>query len=212
MDTELLAFYILSLIIVVAPGPNVIYVVSNSLRYGATAGLISTLGISIGSVGLVLAASFGLSFLLAVFPTAIIAVQIVGGCYAIYLAIKLWPRGLLDITEQRILAKESYRKIFKNGCIASILDPKDILFFTAFVPSFIPRGTEGASYQAYFIFLAFSYICIGFVTKYGFAVSAGYTKKTLQSASAVFVNYLSSSILLFLGMSIIGRHLEMLVL
>ena len=196
----------------ITPGPSVIYVVSYSLRYGAKAGVVSTLGINLGSVVAILIAAFGLSYILEAYPATIVFIQIVGGLYIIYLAYQIWPRGSsLQIDEQNI-AQESYGNLFKNGFITSPLNPKDILFYTAFIPTFIPQSILGSSYQIYFLLLAFSYMLIGFITKSMFAVFAGYTKSALHSNKAKYVNYISSLLLLALGIYLAANALKNLIL
>ena len=196
----------------ITPGPSVIYVVSYSLRYGAKAGVVSTLGINLGSVVAILIAGFGLSYILEAYPAIIVFIQIFGGLYIIYLAYQIWPRGSsLQIDEQNI-AQESYGNLFKNGFITSLLNPKDILFYTAFIPTFIPQSILGSSYQIYFLLLAFSYMLIGFITKSMFAVFAGYTKSALHSNKAKYVNYISSLLLLALGIYLAANALKNLIL
>ena len=211
-NIELLSFFVLSFFVAITPGPSVIYVVSYSLRYGAKAGVVSTLGINLGSVVAILIAAFGLSYILEAYPATIAFIQIVGGLYIIYLAYQIWPRGSsLQIDEQNI-AQESYGNLFKNGFITSLLNPKDILFYTAFIPTFIPQSILGSSYQIYFLLLAFSYMLIGFITKSMFAVFAGYTKSALHSNKAKYVNYISSLLLLALGLYLAANALKNLIL
>ena len=165
MNIELISFFSVSLLIAVTPGPSVIYVVSYSLRYGTKAGIVSTLGINIGSIVAILIAAFGLSSLIIAYPNAIKFIEIVGGIYVIYLATLLWPRRSADKVDESLLVEESHKTLFKNGFITSILNPKDILYYTAFIPTFIPQSVDGDSYIVYFLFLAFSYIAIGFITQ-----------------------------------------------
>lgn len=212
MNFELLSFITVSFFIAVSPGPSVIYVVSYSLRYGSKAGIISTLGINLGSIVFILIAAFGLSTLLVTFPRAIILIQLFGGLYVVYLASHMWPRGGdLSLNEQSVEEK-SYRNLFINGFVTSVLNPKDILFYTAFIPTFIPTNVEGNSYETYFLVLAFSYMAIGFMTKSTFAVFSGYAKMALTSKNANLVNYMSSTVLLVLGFYLIGKSANQLLL
>ena len=124
---------------------------SYSLRYGAKAGIISTLGINA-----ILIAAFGLSSLLAVYPNAIKLIEFAGGLYVIYLATLIWPRESKTQVDEGGLAEQSYANLFKNSAITSALNPKDIMFYTAFIPTFIPQSVEGGPYRSNFLFLAFS--------------------------------------------------------
>lgn len=208
MNVELFSFFALSFVIAVTPGPSVIYVVSYSLRYGFKAGIIATLGINLGSIAAILIGAFGLTSILQFYPNAITAIQIMGGIYVIYLAILMWPRGQIVSTNEQNLTEVSYKNLFRNGFITSVLNPKDILFYTAFIPTFIPPSVEGNSYQVHFLFLAFSFMGIGFVTKSMFAIFAGYTKTALDSKNANLVNYLSSMGLFSLGVFLIAKSLN----
>ncbi len=201
----------MSFVIAITPGPSVVYVVSYSLRYGPKAGIISTLGINLGSVVAILIAAFGLSSLLDIYPNAITFIQIVGGFYVIYLANLMWPRGPAISSDAQSPKEKSYRELFRNGFITSVLNPKDILFYTAFIPAFIPQTISGNSYQIYFLSLAFSYMAIGFVTKSAFAVFSGYTKAALDSKSASLVNYLSSIVLFSLGIFLVAKSIGKII-
>jgi len=190
-------------VVAITPGPSVVYVVSYSLRYGSKAGVISTLGINLGSVVAILIAAFGLSYLLELYPESIVFIQIVGGLFVIYLAAQIWPRSTVQKAMKLSTPEESYGALFKNGFITSVLNPKDILFYTAFIPTFIPLEVTGSSYQSYFLVLAFSYMLIGFLTKSAFAVFAGSIKQALNSSKANILNYLSSLLLLSLGVYLV---------
>jgi len=174
MTIELLSFFVISLVVAITPGPSVIYVVSYSLRYGAKAGVISTLGISLGSVVAILIAAFGLAYILEAYPNAITLIQAVGGLFVIYLAVQIWPRNPMQRLDGGAVVEQSYSTLFANGFITSVLNPKDILFYTAFIPTFIPENATGSSYQSKFLLLAFCYIFIGFATKSTFSMFAGY--------------------------------------
>lgn len=209
MNIELISFFTISFFIAITPGPSVIYVVSYSLRYGTKAGIVSTLGVNVGSIVAILIAAFGLSSLVIAYPNAIKFIEIVGGIYVIYLATLIWPRKSVENLNEPLLVEESHKTLFKNGVITSILNPKDILFYTAFIPTFIPQSVNGQSYLLYFLFLAFSYMAIGFVTKSAFAVFSGYTKTALRSKNANIVNYLSSTLLFSVGVFLFGKSMNL---
>jgi len=196
--------------VAITPGPSVIFVVSYSLRYGAKSGVISTLGINVGSVAAILIAAFGLSYLLELYSNAILVIQIVGGLFVIYLAIQIWPRGSDQRVGDQNFQEESYGTLFKNGFITSVLNPKDILFYTSFIPTFIPHSVTEKSYISYFLLLAFSYMFIGFLTKSAFAIFAGFTKDALNSSKAKFLNYFSSMLLFSLGVYLLAKSLKFL--
>ena len=203
MNVELISFFVVSFFMAVTPGPSVIYVVSYSLRYGLKAGIVSTLGINFGSIAAILISAFGLSYLLDLYPNVIIFVQTIGGIYVVYLANLMRPRGSIPEVDAHEIKKESLWNLLRNGFITSILNPKDILFYTAFIPAFIPQSVTGSSYQKNFLLLAFSYMLIGFITKSAFAVFSGYAKNLLHSSRVKYINYIASLLLLCLGVYLV---------
>jgi len=208
MNVELLSFLLLSFVVAITPGPSVVYVVSYSLRYGSKAGIMSTLGVNLGSVVAILIAAFGLSFVLELYPNTILFIQIIGGLFVVFLATKIWPRNPVQHLEGQDISEESYSTLFKNGFITSVLNPKDILFYTAFIPTFIPETVMGKSYQAHFLSLAFLYMFIGLLTKSMFAIFSGIAKNALHSSKANIVNYVSSSLLFSLGLYMLLKTLR----
>ncbi|NOX30007.1 MAG: LysE family translocator [Actinobacteria bacterium] len=210
MGIELLSFIALSFIIAVTPGPSVVYVVSYSLRYGSKAGIVATLGINAGSIVAILVAAFGLSSLLEKYPDSIVLIQMLGSFYVIYLARAMWPRGRSANADEQSLTEKSYGNLFGNGFITSVLNPKDVLFYTAFIPTFIPQPVEGGSYQSRFLQLAFSYLAIGFITKCSFAVLSGYVKNLLDSRNSTRMNYVSSIMLVALGLFLVAKSMKSL--
>jgi len=207
MSIEIISFLTLSFFVAISPGPSVVYVVSYSLRYGPKAGIISTLGINLGSIFAILIAAFGLASLLSSYPMAMNYIQLIGGLYVVYLAYTMWPREALTSIEDQVLAKKSHAELFKNGFITSILNPKDILFYTAFIPTFIPKGAAGQTYQFYFLLLALSYMTIGFLTKSTFAIFSGVAKAAFDSKNAHVINIVSALLLLGLGVFLVVKSI-----
>ncbi len=107
MSLELISFFALSFLLAITPGPSVMYVVTYSLRYGAKAGIISTLGINSGSIIAILLAGFGLSYIVDVYPNAITLIQIIGSFYITYLAIRMWPREQVPGADTKNLTTET---------------------------------------------------------------------------------------------------------
>ena len=170
---------------------------------------MSTLGINVGSVVAILVAAFGLSSLVTSYPGLTQLIEIAGGLYVIYLAALIWPGKTAASLEEPRLQASGYHSLFKNGVITSFLNPKDILFYTAFIPTFIPDTVTGNAYLGNFLSLAFAYMAIGFITKIVFSVFAGFTKKVLRSKSAGVVNYLSSTMLFALGAYLLGKSVNL---
>lgn len=134
--THLSLFITGSLILLVIPGPAVMYVVSRSIGHGRTAGLVSVLGIVVGTLFHVVAATLGLSALLASSALAFAFVKYLGALYLVYLGIRtLRQRDALFVEaangDTRLL------HIFGQGVLVNLLNPKTALFFLAFLPQFV---------------------------------------------------------------------------
>jgi len=198
MNIELMGFFAVSFLIAITPG------------HGTKAGIISTLGINVGSIVAILISAFGLSALLSSFPAVVHIIEFLGGIYVIYLAVLIWPKKPLKAIDESLLLEANYKTLFKNGVITSLLNPKDILFYAAFIPTFIPSSINENSYLGYFISLALVYMTIGFITKSMFSIFAGYTKKAMRSSNSALVNYLSSTLLFSLGVYMVGKSINII--
>ena len=133
---RLLLFFVATLILLLTPGPAVLYIVARSVDQGRVAGLVSVLSIEAGNFVHVLAATFGLSALLMSSALAFSAVKYLGAAYLIYLGIRKLLTKPLPLQEQTV-APQSLRRIFTQGVLVAVLNPKTALFFLAFLPQFV---------------------------------------------------------------------------
>jgi threonine/homoserine/homoserine lactone efflux protein len=134
--SSLLLFVTGAAILLVIPGPAVTYVVSRSIGHGRSAGLVSVMGIVTGTLCHVFAAALGISALLASSAVAFQFVKYLGAAYLIYLGIKTLRRK----DEQLVTAETGETKlirIYGQGLLVNLLNPKTALFFLAFLPQFV---------------------------------------------------------------------------
>ncbi|HEX6391403.1 MAG TPA: LysE family translocator [Solirubrobacteraceae bacterium] len=125
-----------SLVILVVPGPAVLFIVTRSLEHGRTAGLVSMLGVETGGLVHVAFATAGLSALLASSSAAFNVVRYAGAAYLIWLGLtRLLRRHEFEPTAGRP-PRTSYARIFRQGVIVNVLNPKVTIFFLAFLPQF----------------------------------------------------------------------------
>ena len=144
--TSLFAFILASLVVLLIPGPGVIYVVTRSLTQGLPAGLISVIGLSTGALIHVGAATAGLSAILLASATAFGTVKLLGALYLIYLGL----RTILNrnpTSDFSLPKNDSLKRIFVDGIVVSVLNPKIAVFFLAFLPQFINPGQGTVTYQ-----------------------------------------------------------------
>jgi threonine/homoserine/homoserine lactone efflux protein len=134
---SLLGFALVSLGMVLTPGPNMIYLISRSITQGATAGLISLGGVALGFVFYMLCAAFGITALLFAMPYAYDALRLAGAAYLLWLAWQaLKPNGRSPF-QVRELAVDGPRKLFAMGLVTNLLNPKTAMLYLALLPQFI---------------------------------------------------------------------------
>jgi RhtB (resistance to homoserine/threonine) family protein len=128
----------------VLPGPDTIYVVTRSMAQGRRAGLLSSWGLCTGALLHTFAAALGLSAVLAASAEAFTAVKLVGALYLMYLGVKTFldRSAPLETTRQAVEPASSGR-IFFQGVLVDLLNPKVALFFLAFLPQFIDPHVPG---------------------------------------------------------------------
>jgi threonine/homoserine/homoserine lactone efflux protein len=121
--------------LLLVPGPAVLYIVTRSVSQGRAAGLISVLGVHAGSLVHVAAAALGISALLAASATAFTVVKYVGVAYLVWLGLRklIQREGAEEAIELRVQSK---RRLFWEGFVVNVLNPKTAIFFLAFLPQF----------------------------------------------------------------------------
>jgi threonine/homoserine/homoserine lactone efflux protein len=139
------AFLVASLVLAVTPGPAVVYIVTRTIAQGRRAGLASVAGVALGNLGNAIGASVGLAALFAVSSLAFSVVKYAGAAYLIYLGIKALrapdaspssPSSPASGTGMERQAPQLGR-IFRDGFLVALLNPKTAIFFAAFLPQFI---------------------------------------------------------------------------
>ena len=128
-------FAVASAAFLAVPGPSVIYIVSRSLAEGRTAGIVSALGIQAGGLVHVIAATIGVSALLASSATAFSIVKYAGAAYLIYLGVRRLRER--DHESAGAAGRVPRQRLFWQGVVVNSLNPKTALFFLAFLPQFV---------------------------------------------------------------------------
>lgn len=136
MDKRLVGFFGCALALGIAPGPDVLFVLTQSLAQGFVAGGLVTLGLCTGLCLHVTLAAFGIAALLQRYPKAFTVVTWFGAAYLLYLAWLTW-RGASDAPGQTEVAHLAGARLYLRGIVMNILNPKVMLFFLAFVPRFV---------------------------------------------------------------------------
>jgi threonine/homoserine/homoserine lactone efflux protein len=134
---DLLFFAGACLLLVLTPGPNMIYLISRSLCQGRMAGVISLFGVAVGFLVHMLAAAAGLSAVFKTVPLAYELLKWAGAAYLLWLAWQAVKPGARSAFEPRALPIDTPRKLFTMGFLTNLLNPKVAIFYVSFFPQFI---------------------------------------------------------------------------
>ena len=170
-------FLLAALILLLTPGPAVLYIVARSLDQGRLAGFVSVLSIEVGNFVHVLAATAGLSAILVSSAAVFSIVKILGAVYLVYLGLR------------RILARESIFQpdrvqsqslwsVFRQGVVVAILNPKTAIFFFAFLPQFVDASKDSIPLQL--LTLGCIFVLMAIITDSSYALMAGTAGRLLK--------------------------------
>jgi threonine/homoserine/homoserine lactone efflux protein len=199
--TTFLVFAAASLAFLAIPGPSVFYIVTRSLAQGRRAGVTSMLGVQAGGLVHVVAAAFGVSALIASSATAFTIVKYAGAAYLVLLGVlKLLSHGEeeADVVEGR--GPVSARRLFWQGAVVNVLNPKTALFFLAFLPQFVDPSAGPIAPQM--LVLGTLLVGLGVVSDGTYAlVAAGAGRRLRETASARrLLDRLSGGVFISLGL------------
>ena len=195
---SLIAFALASLVLLIIPGPAVIYILNRSVADGRRVGLAAVCGIEVGNFVHVIAASVGVSALLATSATAFSLVKWLGAGYLIYVGIRtlIQQPSALDTST----AQTSLRRSFLQGVVVNTLNPKVALFFLSFLPQFIDTSNGSPGLQSFIYGSIF--VALGFVSDGAYAlVASGLRDTLLRGRTLPFVQrYLAGLVFIALGL------------
>jgi threonine/homoserine/homoserine lactone efflux protein len=201
---DLTLFIISGLLLNLMPGPDSLLIMTRSATQGWRAGSAAALGIGAGTMIHIFAAALGLSALLATSATAFTVVKWVGAAYIVYVGIGMLraklraeaPEAVLPVDAQRL----SYRRIFFQGFLTNVLNPKVALFFLAFVPQFI--HADSTSKPLAFIVLGCIFNFNGMLWCNGLAVFTAFasTRIKLKPLVSLWLNRVTGGLFLALGL------------
>ena len=197
-----------ALVLLLLPGPAVLYIVARSAEQGRIAGFVSDLGIHTATLVHVLAAALGLSALLASSALAFSIVKYAGAAYLIWLGLKK-IFGRVDTPENGAeLPRHSHARLFRDGFIVNLLNPKTALFFFAFLPQFVDPERGHLAMQIAFLGLLFA--ILGFMTDGCYALLASTAGKWLKRSRRYLEieRYVSGTLFIGLGLTAVfaGNH------
>jgi len=143
-DISWFLFVTASLIVIVAPGQDMVLVMSRGIGQGARAGLVTAAGVCTGLLGHSIIATLGLGALLAASEMAYSALKYVGAAYLFYLGVRLLRSRGAGLGTHRT-ARTSLPRLFSEGALSNLSNPKIVLFYFAFLPQFVPASSAHPS-------------------------------------------------------------------
>ncbi|MBD3897309.1 LysE family translocator [Halomonas sp. ML-15] len=168
--SDLLLFAMAALIVVLTPGPNMIYLISRSVCQGRAAGVISLFGVMAGFLVHMLAAAVGLTALFLAIPLAYEILKWLGALYLLFLAWQAVRPGACSPFEARTLSVDRPGKLFLMGFLTNLLNPKIAVFYLAIFPQFV--SPEHGSVLLQSLVLGFTQIGVSFTVNLAIALSA----------------------------------------
>jgi threonine/homoserine/homoserine lactone efflux protein len=199
---NLLLFSGAALVLLLIPGPAVLYIVARSVAQGRTAGLVSVLGIHAATFIHVLAAALGLSVLLLSSALAFNIVKYAGAAYLVWLGLRkiFGPAEATGANGE--LKQYSHGKLFRDGFVVNLLNPKTALFFFAFLPQFVDVSRGHVPMQITLLGLIF--VVLGFFTDSAWALLAGTAGGWLKRSRGYVKFERYGSGLLFIGLGVVA--------
>ncbi|MGH3242206.1 MAG: LysE family translocator [Spirillospora sp.] len=178
----LLAFAAASIALIVIPGPNGIYIMTRSAAQGYRAGLVSALGVETGTLAHIAFAVLGVSALIAASPVAFNMLKFAGVAYLLYLAARtVLRRSELDLGGDA--PPLPLRRVFRDGVVVNVLNPKVALFFLAFLPQFVTADAGTAGARAEMVVLGAVFFALALVLDAGYALAGGAARRWLGRRS-----------------------------
>lgn len=177
----ILAFAGASIVLLLIPGPAVLYIVNRSVSDGREAGLAAVAGLTLGNLAHALAAAVGLSAVLATSATAFSTVKYLGAAYLVYVGVRTLMRRPAAIDPEQ--PGVSPRRAFTQGIVVNVLNPKVALFFLSFLSQFIHPENGRPGLQALVLGLVF--VGIGFFTDGTYSLVASKLRTVLLRGKAL---------------------------
>ena len=139
----ILTFILISLLIIIVPGPDFLIVMKNTVHSGKRNGMMSALGITTGHIVYASLAIFGIIYILTSLYYVFVLIKVLGACYLIYLGVRsiLSARQSMSFNDKKQdLNQVSYLSSYRQGFLSTILNPKALLYYMSILPQFLSQG------------------------------------------------------------------------
>jgi threonine/homoserine/homoserine lactone efflux protein len=169
-DVSWWLFIVASIVLIVTPGQDMILVMSRSIAQGSAAGVATAAGVSIGLVGHTLLATLGLGAILRTSEWLFVLLKLVGAAYLVYLGVQLLRTRSQQLTAA-VSAPRSLARLFIDGALSNVSNPKIAIFYFAFLPQFVAPDAAHPTVAVFMLGLVFA--ALTFVVKGPVGLAAG---------------------------------------
>jgi RhtB (resistance to homoserine/threonine) family protein len=197
----MITFFITAVLLILTPGPDMVYILTRTVSQGRSAGVLSSVGICTGAMVHVLAAAIGLSAILSTSAIAFSIVKYAGAAYLIWLGIRaLMSSGTQLQVTNRGECRLSKTKVFFQGVLIDVLNPKVAIFFMAFLPQFVDPARGSVFWQL--LGLGSVVVAIALVTECGIVLAAGLISDRIREnrSFSKWMDRVSGVVLIGLGL------------
>ena len=199
MIETLISFSIATLALAISPGPDNIYVLTQSLVNGTKSGIATTAGLISGCIVHTTLLAFGISAIITASEEIFYGIKVLGAFYLLYLAYRVYNSDEhISLTENA--PQKSYSQLFKTGVIMNLVNPKLMIFFLAFFPGFL--WNEGGNTVIQFYILGITFMIISFITFSAIAMAAGKISKLLLEWKNMGIVLKWLQIIVFIGIAV----------
>ena len=199
MIETLISFSIATLALAISPGPDNIYVLTQSLANGTKSGIATTAGLISGCIVHTTLLAFGISAIITASEELFYAIKVFGACYLLYLAYKVYKSDE-HISLAENAPKKSYTQLFKTGVIMNLVNPKVMIFFLAFFPGFL--WNEDGNTVLQFYILGITFMMVSFITFSSIALAAGKISSLISEWKSMGIVLKWLQIVVFVGIAI----------
>jgi len=199
MVETLLSFSVATLVLALSPGPDNIYVLTQSLVNGVKSGVATTAGLISGCIVHTSLLAFGISAIITASPTLFYIIKVAGAVYLLYLAYQVFKSDA-TVTFSEKAPRKSNWQLFKQGVFMNLVNPKVMIFFLAFFPAFLWGNEEDTVVKIYI--LGITFMIVSFFVFSGIAVLAGTISKFLKNNKKIGTVLKWLQIVVFVGIAI----------
>jgi len=202
VPTRIWEYCIAAIIIILAPGPSVLFVIARAIAWGRATAVATVAGNVLGAFSLSVVVAVGLGPILQRSEIAFIAVQVLGGCYLVYLGITAIKHSQIhasDMTNQGDIRPSKWRSM-REGFWVGALNPKGMVFFAAILPQFVDR--EAGNVTSQLILMGAIFGILAFFSDGGWGILAGTIRNWLATElkRLVFMRMTGGIVMIILGL------------